>query len=88
MLENNSAHSHRAAAPTMGVVAPGSVTSIGRSASLLSIREVASELGVSVRTVHRLIKARKLSSIKLDGILKFRPSDVEHFLERRLRRAA
>lgn len=58
------------------------------SSGLWGIRRVAEELGISVRTVHRLIKARKLASIKLDGLLKFRPADIEKFLERRLRKAA
>jgi hypothetical protein len=38
--------------------------------------------------VHRLVKSRKLDVIKLDGELRFRVTDVERFLEKRLLRTA
>ena len=55
---------------------------------LLTIKQVASYLNQSTRTVHRLVARRKIDCFKLDGDLRFRLSDVERFLEKRLLRAA
>ena len=55
---------------------------------LLTIKQVANYLNQSTRSVHRLVKTRKLNVIKLDGELRFRVADVERFLEKRLLRTA
>lgn len=55
---------------------------------LLTIKQVANYLNQSTRSVHRLVKSRKLDVIKLDGELRFRVTDVERFLEKRLLRTA
>jgi excisionase family DNA binding protein len=55
---------------------------------LLSTREAAKRIGVSTRTLHRMKERRQISFIKLDGVLRFEPKDVEHFIQRRTVRAA
>jgi excisionase family DNA binding protein len=54
----------------------------------MGISEAAHVLNVSVRTVHRLTKARKLPYVKMDGLLQFRIEDVDRFIDKRLVRAA
>ena len=53
----------------------------------LSAAEVVAELGVSRRTLSRILASRKLTYLKLDGLLRFRPSDVDRFKEKRTYRA-
>ena len=49
---------------------------------LLSTREVAELLGVSVDTVHRLAHKRDgLKGYKIGGSTRFRPSDVEAYVD-------
>jgi excisionase family DNA binding protein len=55
---------------------------------LLTIKQVASYLNQSTRTVRRLVAQRKINCFKLDGELRFRFEDVERFLEKRYLRAA
>ncbi len=43
--------------------------------------EVAKQLGVSERTVHRLIEYGKLRAYKIGRSVKFRPEDVEEYLQ-------
>jgi excisionase family DNA binding protein len=99
VLKENPARSHR---PTTvsgriadPIAAPGSVSSIPQKSpisigvpGLWNISEVAAYLNISTRTVRRLIGKRKLSAIKLDGGWRFRPADVERFVEKRTRKAA
>ncbi len=47
---------------------------------LLSVSQVQDQLGVSRRTVYRLVSAGDLSPIKLRGMLRFRVSDVERLI--------
>ena len=47
---------------------------------LLSIRDVADILGVSQRTVQRLISSRKLPAYRIRGIRRIAPNDVKKFL--------
>jgi len=56
--------------------------------SLLSTREAAKRIGVSTRTLYRMTDRRQIPFIKLDGVLRFEPKDVEHFIQRRTVRAA
>lgn len=52
------------------------------AARLLSIREVANVLGVHRNTVHRLVNAGELHPVRIGRLPRFRPGDVEAFLER------
>jgi excisionase family DNA binding protein len=47
---------------------------------LLSIRDVADILGVSPRTVQRLISSRKLPAYRIGGLRRIAPNDVKKFL--------
>jgi excisionase family DNA binding protein len=51
--------------------------------SLVSLREVAGHLGVSVRTVRRLVAARQLSCVRVGSQLRFDPADVFRFVAAR-----
>ncbi|MDP0490802.1 MAG: helix-turn-helix domain-containing protein [Verrucomicrobiota bacterium JB023] len=48
---------------------------------LLGIQEVAARLGVSRRTVERLVASNELERIKIRGRVLFRESEVESFIE-------
>ncbi len=50
-------------------------------ARLLEFREVAEYLHVSAPTLYRLIKSRQLPAYKVGGKWKFKPEDIERFLE-------
>ena len=47
---------------------------------LLSIGDVADILGVSPRTVQRLISSRKLPAYRIRGVRRIAPNDVKKFL--------
>lgn len=49
---------------------------------LLSISEAAERLAVSTDTVRRLEKAGQIKPCRLLGSLRFRPEDIEEFVER------
>jgi excisionase family DNA binding protein len=55
---------------------------------LLTAEQVRTHLGITLRTLYRLTKSRKLTYIKMDGILRFNPADVERFVEKRTVKAA
>lgn len=56
---------------------------------LLNAREVADMLGVSTDTVHRLAHKRDgLKGYKIGGSTRFRPSDVEAYIDARAIRPA
>lgn len=46
---------------------------------MLSIKEVAARLGISVMTVRRLVWAGTLRAYKIGGRVKFDPEDVEAY---------
>jgi excisionase family DNA binding protein len=50
---------------------------------LLKIRDVQEYLGVSSTTVWRLVRDRKLCALKIGAQVRFRPADVEAYLESR-----
>lgn len=51
------------------------------SCQLISAKDVAQRLGVSTRTVRRLVKSGKLSAYAITSrIVQFAPADVEEFL--------
>jgi excisionase family DNA binding protein len=53
---------------------------------LLTIRETARSLGVSTRTIHRLVRDAELAPVRVRGAVRFRPQDVEAFVARAQRR--
>jgi excisionase family DNA binding protein len=55
---------------------------------LLTIKEVAHFLNVSVRTVHTIIKAKQLTHSRVRGQLRFDPIDIDEYLRRRTVQAA
>lgn len=50
---------------------------------MLSRREVASKLGVSLSTIDRWIKERKIPYLNLNGIVRFDSQVVDSWLEKR-----
>jgi excisionase family DNA binding protein len=54
---------------------------------LLSLREVANMLGISERTVYRLMEDGELHPFKMGKSWKFEQSDIEEYLDR-LRKTA
>jgi excisionase family DNA binding protein len=55
---------------------------------LWTAEQVRTRLGVTLRTLYRLTKSRKLTHVKMGGILRFHSADVERFIEKRTVRAA
>lgn len=47
----------------------------------LKAQEVANQFGVNIRTIQRWVKEGKLVGYKIGRTLKFRPSDIEKYLE-------
>jgi excisionase family DNA binding protein len=52
-----------------------------RSGSLLTIVEVADQLGVEVRHVRRLVHERRIPYIKWGHLLRFDPTDIDDWLD-------
>jgi excisionase family DNA binding protein len=55
---------------------------------LLSIKDVAHFLNVSVRTVHTIIKAKQLTHSRVRGQLRFDPIHLDQYLQKRTVQAA
>jgi excisionase family DNA binding protein len=55
---------------------------------LWTAEQVRTRLCITLRTLYRLTKSRKLTYVKMGGILRFHPDDVERFVEKRTVRAA
>ncbi len=53
-----------------------------RDARLMNIHEVARYLGVSARTVYRLVNRGELKAYKVDSLWRFRREEVDAMLER------
>lgn len=51
---------------------------------LLSIGQVAGWLQVSIDLVYRLTRVGRLQGLKVGGVWRYRPADVEGFLDRQL----
>lgn len=64
------------------------IPSVTALPKLLTIKEVAHFLNVSVRTVHTIIKAKQLSHSRVRGQLRFDPIHVDEYLRKRTVRAA
>lgn len=50
--------------------------------ALLTVNDVARLLSVSRDTVYKLVNAGDLRAVRVSERLRFRPEDVEHYLER------
>ena len=50
---------------------------------LLSVKDLAAVLGYKPDTVRKLCQAEKLPFVRINGRPKFRPSDIERFIETR-----
>jgi excisionase family DNA binding protein len=55
---------------------------------LLNIKEAAHVLGISVRTVHTLLKNKQLTYFRVRGQLRFDPIHLDQYLQRRMVQAA
>jgi len=49
-------------------------------AALLTVREVATLLGVSTKTIYALAARRELPPVRVSNALRFRPEDVRAFI--------
>ena len=49
--------------------------------ALMSKREVAKLLAVSVRTIERLVARGKLKTVKVGGCVRFRAKEIEQVIE-------
>jgi excisionase family DNA binding protein len=54
-----------------------------RGSDLLSVNELARHLGISKWTVYRLVRSREIRSVRVGERIRFRPEDVEAYLEAR-----
>ena len=50
--------------------------------ALLTVREVATQLGVSTATVYKLCATRQLSYVRVLGAMRIAPADVAAFIAR------
>ena len=51
-------------------------------ADLYSVNDLASHLGISRWTVYRLVRSGEIRAVKVGERIRFRPADVEAYLER------
>jgi excisionase family DNA binding protein len=78
-------HSRTLAGQKRNALLSPSVTTLPR---LLNIREVAHVLGVSTRTVKRLLKNKQLTHYRVRGQLRFDPIHLDQYLQKRRLAAA
>jgi excisionase family DNA binding protein len=55
---------------------------VGRPAALLTIGELAMLLGIGRTTAYRLVNSGAIRSVRVGERLRFRPEDIEAYLER------
>jgi excisionase family DNA binding protein len=64
-------------------MSPTHTDGILRSGSdLLSVNELARHLGISKWTVYRLVHAGEIRAVRVGERLRFRPGDIERYLEK------
>jgi excisionase family DNA binding protein len=51
---------------------------------MLSIKEVANQLGVDYKTIYRLVRKGELSAAKIGGVYRIRPEDVNDYIEQQI----
>lgn len=56
--------------------------------SALTVREVASYLGVDEKTIYRLVKRGELPGFKVAGTWRFKKGDIDQWIERQKLAAA
>ena len=49
---------------------------------LLTVNELAQHLGISRWTVYRLVRSHELPAVRVGERIRFRPADVDAYLER------
>jgi len=74
--------------PTRLQVACGCVTSNQTSRPLLGVDELAVYLGTSVRHIRRLVAKRRVPFFKVGYFVRFRPDEIDVWLERDCRGGA
>ena len=62
----------------------GSVSPISPVPQLLTPAEVAQTLNVKVARIYEAVADRRLRAVKVGRLLRFRPQDIEAFLERHM----
>jgi excisionase family DNA binding protein len=51
--------------------------------ALISAREAASRLGLSIRSLRTLVKERSVATVRIRGRVLFAPEDLQKFIESR-----
>lgn len=54
--------------------------------SYLSVKDVAQQLGVDIKTIYRLIRKGDLPAGKIGNVYRLRQSDVDSYVERQFER--
>lgn len=54
----------------------------GFEAQAMTVRQVAAYLNVNEKTVYRLAQKRELPAFKVAGAWRFKPEDIERWIER------
>lgn len=57
----------------------------GRVGRLLSVREVAAQLGVSTASVYRLCDRGELAHVRISNAYRVHPDDLDRFIDQRRR---
>lgn len=60
---------------------PKPETPVAPAAALLTAKQVASEIGLSGKTVYRLARDGRIPYVRIQGSLRFRPADVKAWLD-------
>lgn len=55
---------------------------MGKPETLWTVKQVAEYLGVTQRTVYALLRRRKLPALKVGGGWRFKPRELQEWLER------
>ena len=66
------------------ILMPEAAAHLHKKVKLLNNREVSQIFGVSLRTVHRIIKSGCLPYVRIRGQIRFRPQDVDEYIDARL----
>ena len=49
---------------------------------MLSVEEVANNLGLSKKTIYKLVKKKQLTAYRLVNKLRFKPEDIREYVDR------
>jgi excisionase family DNA binding protein len=64
------------------MVTPHSAEILRAGSDLFSVNDLARHLGISKWTVYRLVHSGEIRAVKVGERIRFRPADVEAYLER------